>query len=124
MQQRRSKCEIVAWLLIFSLHGVVINVCAQENSLPDSATASPEVRHKLIKEYESVPAGFRDDHLLAVAISYAKEGKFTEAIPVYKQFLNSYPDHTRALRGLGTSYVFQQRYKKPSAVFENLGPWA
>src|ERR1043166_9094143 len=104
---RISKCEIVAWLLIFSFQGAGIKVCAQENSLPDSATASPEVRHKLIKEYESSPGGFRDNRLLAVAISYAKEGKFTAAVPVYKQFLNSHPDHTRALRGLGTSYVFQ-----------------
>src|SRR5207247_3946060 len=72
--------------------------------------SSGAVRRMLIAEYESSPQSFRDDRLLAVAISYAVENQIPKARPIYEQFLKDHPNHPRALRGVGANYLAEQRY--------------
>ncbi len=110
MKRRTSKCEILASLFIFGLQCVEVKVCTQENSLPDSAVASQEVRRKLITEYENSPKDFHDDRLLAVAISYAIQTEIRKARPIYELYLRNHPNHPRALRGLAGGYIIEKRY--------------
>ena len=82
----------------------------QEKTILDQVISSAEVRHKLIKEYESASQEFHDDRLLAVAISYAVENQIPKAKPIYERFLKDHPDHPRALRGLAGQYILEGRY--------------
>ena len=85
-------------------------LAAAEESILDQAASSPEFRRKLIAECESKTNDFRDDRLLAVAISYAKEENYDQARPLYERYLSSHPQQTRALRGLGTIHASQKSY--------------
>jgi tetratricopeptide (TPR) repeat protein len=100
--------------LIFVCLGTVL-LCgsgAAAESIMDQAVSSADVRRELITEYETSLQRLQDDRLLAVAISYAKEGKYTNAVPVYKRFLVSHPKQIRALRGLGTTYLYLERHEE------------
>ena len=90
--------------------GLTCEVNAAGESILDQAVSSAEVRRKLIGEYEASPQTFRDDRLLAVAISYAIGNQVLKARPVYETYLKDHPDHPRALRGLGGGYILEKRY--------------
>lgn len=94
------------------------NLKAQTDSIVDSAANSPEVRHQLVAKYETSTNEVRNDQLLATAVSYAIEGNFKKAEPVYKQYLAGNPDNVRALRGLGQCYLSQRHFDEAITCFK------
>src|SRR5690242_6691800 len=98
---RKNSLIKVVWFLSFVFCSLQ-NLAAQNNSPSDAesdaAIASADVRHKLMNEYEAATNGFHDGHLLAVAVSYASEARYTQAIPVYQKFLSVHSSNVRALR--------------------------
>lgn len=110
-----------AWLLALIFCGLQ-DLAAQTNyqfdAEVDAAIASADVRHKLMSEYEAATNSFHDGRLLAVAVSYASEAQYTQAIPVYQQFLSAHSGNVRALRGLGNCYSILGHYDKAVKLFE------
>jgi tetratricopeptide (TPR) repeat protein len=109
------------WFLALVFCGLQ-NLTAQTNYQFDAevnaAIASTDVRHRLISEYEAATNSFHDGRLFAVAVSYALEEKYAQAIPVYQQFLSAHPGNVRGLRGLGNCYLMLRQYDKAARWFE------
>lgn len=97
--------------LIFSQSFVAI-LLADTNSLADQALASASIRQNLITGYEVSPGDFRNERLLAVAISYATEKRWSKAESVYQTLLRDSPNNTRGLRGLASCYWDDGRVEK------------
>jgi tetratricopeptide (TPR) repeat protein len=102
-----------ASLTLILLLGVTLSasfVDAQDSSLFDRVVFFPEIRQKLIADYESSPTNLIDDRLLAVAIGYAVESNYNKAKPVYLRYLEEHPNQPRALRGLGSIMYLEGDY--------------
>lgn len=84
------------------------------SSIIDQAVSSSEVRSNLIAQYELAKADFKDDQLLAVAVSYGVNHQLEYAKQTYEAFLKDHPEHLRALRGLGLVNYLQNKF--PEAI--------
>jgi tetratricopeptide (TPR) repeat protein len=91
--------------------------CAQESNICDQVISSPEIREKLIADYEATPASVVDDRLLAVAIGYVVQSNLDKAKPAYLHYLHDHPNQTRALRGLGTVNALQGNFDDAVNLF-------
>jgi tetratricopeptide (TPR) repeat protein len=70
------------------------------------------------QDYEQHPEHYRIDQLFGVARGFMAEGKYSQAIPLYKKSLTVQPTNTVCIREIGLAYLKLQKYNEAASQFK------